>query len=85
MNVVIVLVRDVCVELTADDTVPKRRVLFVEFVLDVSGDVSFNAIFLQRPRCTIDRILQSDEDVSQSRRIISLVPIASHRSFARPQ
>ena len=51
------LVSDVAAEVTPDDAMPRRVVLFVELLLDVSGDVLLNVVLLQRLRRAIDGVL----------------------------
>jgi len=51
------LVSDVAAEVTSDDAMPRRVVLFVELLLDVSGDVLLDVVLLQRLRRAIDGVL----------------------------
>jgi len=51
------LVSDVTAEVTPDDAMPRRVVLFVELLLDVSRDVLLDVVLLQRLRRAIDGVL----------------------------
>lgn len=50
-------VRDVRAKVPADDAVPGGVVLFVEFLLDVRGDVLFDVVLFQGLRRTVHRVL----------------------------
>jgi hypothetical protein len=51
------LVRHVAAEVAADDAVPRRVVLLVEFFLDVRSDVFLDVVLLERLRRAVDGIL----------------------------
>merc|ERR1719383_723913 len=51
------LMSDVAAEVTSDDAMPRRVVLFVELLLDVGGDVLLDVVLFQRLRGTVDRVL----------------------------
>ena len=51
------LVRDVAAEITTDDDVPRGVEFLVELLLDISGDVLFNVVFLERLRRAVYGIL----------------------------
>ena len=51
------LVGDIWAEVTANNAVPCWVVLFVEFLLDVGGNVLFNVVLLQRLGGTVNRVL----------------------------
>jgi len=57
VNEVLGLVSDVTAEVTPDDAMPRRVVLFVELLLDVSRDVLLDVVLLQRLRRAIHRVL----------------------------
>jgi len=51
------LVGDVTAEVASDDAMPRRVVLFVEFFLDVGGDVLLDVVLFERLRRAIHRVL----------------------------
>jgi len=51
------LVSDVTAEVTPDDAMPRRVVLFVELLLDVGRNVLLDVVLLQRLRRAIHRVL----------------------------
>ena len=50
-------VRHVAAEVTPDDAVPRRVVLFVEFLLDVRSNIFLDVVLLHRLRRAVDGIL----------------------------
>jgi len=57
VNEVLGLVSDVTAEVTPDDAMPRRVVLFVELLLDVGRNVLLDVVLLQRLRRAIHRVL----------------------------
>jgi len=51
------LMRHVGSEVATDDAMPSGIVLFVEFLLDVSGDVLLDVVLLQRLSRAVHRVL----------------------------
>jgi len=51
------LVSDVTAEVTPDDAMPRRVVLFVELLLDVCGDVLLDVVLFECLRRAIHRVL----------------------------
>ena len=51
------LLRDIAPEIPANDSVPRGVVLFIEFFLEISGNVLFNVVFFKGLSGTVHGIL----------------------------
>ena len=57
VNEVLGLVRHIAAKVAADDAVPCGIVLFVELLLDVSGNILLNVVLLQGLGCAVNSVL----------------------------